>query len=188
MSNRHLFSIPAIVSAPLKNGIGRYVCQLQRVTLKFCKTRGDSKGIRDFIERYLVDYAKNNPGVVVYLKPRRHRPAKLAMEFLNGERHELSCCQFDGFTVGQFLNLYTKCSGRQESRLTNVQYTNHPSIQGPWTPWTNRNPEMAVADLIHDKKWREMYNKAPSATEMVLDMFKQQQMSNQIQIEEKQAE
>ncbi|XP_059486122.1 large ribosomal subunit protein mL43 [Neocloeon triangulifer] len=188
MSNTHLFLIPAIVSAPLKNGVGRYVGQLQRVTLKFCKNRGDSRGVRDFIERYLVDYAKNNPGVVVYVKPRRHRPPVLVSEFLNGERHELNCRDFDGFQVGQFLNLYTKICGRQESRLTNSLYTSHPSIQGPWTPWTNRDPEMAVADLMNDKKWREKANLTPTATDLVLEMFKQQQMDSQHQLEEKEAQ
>lgn len=36
---------------------------------------------RDFIETNLMDYAKNNPGVVVYLKPRRHRTAVISAEY-----------------------------------------------------------------------------------------------------------
>ncbi|KAL3215745.1 hypothetical protein MRX96_051289 [Rhipicephalus microplus] len=61
------------IKAPLYNGVGRYVCQLQRLTLTFCKTHGSSRFMREYIERDLVNFARDNPGVVVYLKPRRHR-------------------------------------------------------------------------------------------------------------------
>lgn len=36
---------------------------------------------RDFIEKDLVEFAKQNPGVVVYLQPRRHRKPKLSAEY-----------------------------------------------------------------------------------------------------------
>jgi len=107
---------------------------------------------------------------------------------VNGEKHELNCKDFDGFQVGQFLNLYTKMSGKSETRLVNYQYTNHPSIQGPWTPWTNKDPEMAVADLINDKKWSVKANMEPSATEMVLEMFKRQQLVQAADLDEKQTQ
>jgi hypothetical protein len=34
------------ISANLANGVGRYVCQLQRLTFKFCKEHPSSRGIR----------------------------------------------------------------------------------------------------------------------------------------------
>lgn len=37
--------------------------------------------IRDFIENHLVDFAKENPGIVVYVKPRRHRTPVLVGEY-----------------------------------------------------------------------------------------------------------
>lgn len=36
---------------------------------------------RDFIEQDLVDFAKQHPGVVVYLKPRRHRSPVIVGEY-----------------------------------------------------------------------------------------------------------
>jgi large subunit ribosomal protein L43 len=65
MSNSHLFLKSGFPRAPLQNGLGRYVCQLQRVTIKFCKEHGASAGVRDFIENDLLDFANNYPGVVV---------------------------------------------------------------------------------------------------------------------------
>ena len=44
MSNRSLPS--AFIKTVLHNGVGRYVCQLSRLTFKFCKRRGDSRGVR----------------------------------------------------------------------------------------------------------------------------------------------
>lgn len=46
MSYSHLFMKTGYPKAPLQNGLGRYVCQLKRVVIKFCKTSGDSRGVR----------------------------------------------------------------------------------------------------------------------------------------------
>jgi len=44
MSNRSLPS--AYIKSVLHNGVGRYVCQMSRITFKFCKSKGDSRGVR----------------------------------------------------------------------------------------------------------------------------------------------
>ena len=36
---------------------------------------------RDFIEKYLLDFTKANPGIVIYLKPRRHRRPLLTADY-----------------------------------------------------------------------------------------------------------
>lgn len=69
------------INTNLENGLGRYVCQLQRVTFKFCKENPGSRGIREFVENDLVDFAKKNPGIVVYLQPKRHRRPKIFAEY-----------------------------------------------------------------------------------------------------------
>lgn len=81
MANNSLFLKSGFIRAPLQNGVGRYISQLQRITLKFCKSHGSSKGIREFIENNLVDFAKENPSVVLYVKPRRHRSPVLVAEY-----------------------------------------------------------------------------------------------------------
>lgn len=37
--------------------------------------------VREFIETGLLNFAKENPGVVVYVKPRRHRTPVLVGEY-----------------------------------------------------------------------------------------------------------
>lgn len=46
MSNSHMFLKSGFPKAPLQNGLGRYIGQLKRVTLKFCKENGASRGMR----------------------------------------------------------------------------------------------------------------------------------------------
>ena len=75
MSSRCVFMKSGWITAnaPLRNGIGRFIPQLARITFKFCKNDGSSNGVRQFIQQDVVQFAKQNPHCVVYLKPRRHR-------------------------------------------------------------------------------------------------------------------
>lgn len=63
--NHSQFLISGFLRPPVYNGVGRQINQLQRLTIKFCKSHGGSKGMRDFIENHLVNYAKDNQSVVV---------------------------------------------------------------------------------------------------------------------------
>lgn len=60
MSYSNLFMKSMYPKAPLRNGVGRYVCQLQRITLKFCKTHGGSKGIRYDMFFLIFVYSNNS--------------------------------------------------------------------------------------------------------------------------------
>ena len=60
-------------NAPGLNGLARFIPQLARLTLKFCKESPQSFGVRQFIELDAVEFAKRNPHVAIYLKPRRNR-------------------------------------------------------------------------------------------------------------------
>ncbi len=84
----------AALKVPNVLGLGRYVCQLKRITFKFCKSRHDSVGMRDFIEKDIVNFARENPSVVVYLKPRRHRSPLMVAEY----------CKF--FSLSFFVLIY----------------------------------------------------------------------------------
>ena len=69
------------LNAPLKNGLGRFIPQLMRITIKFCKESPSSQGVRKFIETEIVEFAKQNPGTAIYLKPRRHRGPVVVAEY-----------------------------------------------------------------------------------------------------------
>ncbi|KAH9380374.1 hypothetical protein HPB48_014541 [Haemaphysalis longicornis] len=133
--------LSAYLKAPLNNGVGRYVCQLQRLTLTFCKTHGSSRGMREYIERELVDFARDNPGVVVYLKPRRHRDPYIVAEYLNGERDMMRANHLSASELVKWVDHFRTRSGVPIVRVIKYWNTNHPSVQGFWTPFTNRPTE-----------------------------------------------
>ncbi|XP_053594172.1 39S ribosomal protein L43, mitochondrial [Microplitis demolitor] len=181
MSNHHLLLKSGFLRAPLSNGIGRYVGQLQRVTLKFCKSHPTSKGMRDFLENHLIDYAKENPGVVVYVKPRRHRTPVIVAEYLNGEKHWVAVKNFEYLHIQKWLELMrTQAQDGSKMRLRKMWHTEFPSIQGPWTPFTFINPIVNITKFPDDQLGAAPKQRK-TATEILLEMYKAEQ-SNQTKL------
>ncbi|XP_054262136.1 39S ribosomal protein L43, mitochondrial [Macrosteles quadrilineatus] len=162
--------------APLGNGLGRYVCQLQRITLKFCKTHGGSQGMREFIETDLIDFARSNPGVVVYLKPRRFRTPCLWAEYLNGGEEYIGCNNLSKEEISQWLNWMKTKSGYQDMRYLSYSHSDHPSVQGVWSPFTHRDPALNLATFPLDTL-TIAERQSPSATEILMEMYKKQQQT-----------
>ncbi|XP_066947299.1 large ribosomal subunit protein mL43 [Macrobrachium rosenbergii] len=163
------------VKAPLQNGVGRYVQQLQRITLKFCKTHGNSRGMREYIEKELIHFARENPGVVVYVKPRRHRAPCLKAEYLNGGEDYISTHQLPCEDIVRWMAYLKGRSGYPTERLRKLQHTDHPSIQGPWTPWIHRDQQINIANYPNEE-----LSQAPvtekSATEILRELFERQKL------------
>ncbi|XP_002742153.1 large ribosomal subunit protein mL43-like [Saccoglossus kowalevskii] len=129
----------AFLKSILQNGIGRYVCQLQRITFLFSKSSGLSRGVRDFIENDLVDFARKNPGVVVYVKPDpNHKSPLVVAEYLNGNKKDIECQSMNREQVQKEVELARTQSGLDVVRLRKWMHTDNPTIQGLWTPFTNK--------------------------------------------------
>ncbi|RVE59955.1 hypothetical protein OJAV_G00192860 [Oryzias javanicus] len=126
----------------LQNGVGRYVCQLKRVSIIFSKSAPGSLGVRDFIEEGVVDYAKKNPGTVVYVSPQVCRAPKLVAEYLNGNVREELVSSKTQQQISEILTKLTNQSGLDIIRLRKPFHTDSPSIQGQWHPFTNRPPSI----------------------------------------------
>lgn len=172
------FTPKGFPSVPLQNGIGRYICQLKRITLRFCKSSGSSRGIRDFIETDLISFAQDHPGTVVYLKPRRHKSPSFVAEYLNGQHEVVSCHNFTSQEMVKWLNLYTTRSGIPLTRYIKMWHTECPSIQGVWSPFTNMDPVLNITQFPSEKFSRPVWEEK-SATEELLEKVKQQKISDE---------
>nr|CAD7568899.1 unnamed protein product [Timema californicum] len=128
----------------------------------------------EFLETDLIDFSKNNPGIVVYVKPRRHRSPNLTVEYLNGERQVVNCHNFSREEVSKWVTLLRTQSGNPTIRYRKLWHTDSPSIQGPWTPFTNRRPELNLAQFPREE-FSQPLNMPPSATEQLKEIFRQQQ-------------
>uniref|UniRef100_A0A0A9XV19 Large ribosomal subunit protein mL43 n=1 Tax=Lygus hesperus TaxID=30085 RepID=A0A0A9XV19_LYGHE len=175
MSNSHLFLTAGFPKAPLNNGVGRYIGQLQRVVIKFCKSHGSSKGVREFVESNLIDFSRANPGVAVYVKPRRHRSPSITAEFCNGESGYIDVKNMSRDEVFKWLNHFTTQSGKKVMRYRKLWHTESPSIQGVWSPHTLRDPELNIAKFPLENHAGPIIHQ-PTATELLIEMFKKQQL------------
>jgi len=126
---------------PHCNAVGRFVPQLQRITIKFCKSKPHSQGVRDYIEQHLIHYARTHPHVVVYLKPRRHKTPVIKAEYVNGNSEFFSLNEKPVAEVHRWIHEFSNRSGNQTAMLDNkFCFTDHVSTQGTWTPFTHRHP------------------------------------------------
>jgi len=171
MSLHNLFVKSGYVKAPMANGVGRFVLQCQRMTIKFCKAHGGSNGVREFIECHLVDFARNNPGVVVYLKPRRHRSPVVVAEYLNGGREWLPLENMKKEEVAKWLEVLRTSAGYGEMHYRSYHHTDTPSIQGAWTPFVHKSPEQNLATFPQEDI--NPANMPPSATDIIKKMYGQ---------------
>ncbi|XP_071379066.1 large ribosomal subunit protein mL43 [Centroberyx affinis] len=126
----------------LQNGVGRYVCQLKRISIIFSKNAQSSLGVRDFIEEGVVDYAKKNPGTVVYVSPQACRIPKIVAEYLNSNVREEIVTSKTSQQISELVNKLTNQSGLDIIRIRKPFHTESPSIQGQWHPFTNRPPSI----------------------------------------------
>ncbi|XP_029383849.1 large ribosomal subunit protein mL43 [Echeneis naucrates] len=122
----------------LQNGVGRYVCQLKRISIIFSKNAQSSLGVREFIEEGVVDYARKNPGTVVYVSPQTCRIPKIVAEYLNGNVREEIITSKTSPQISELLTKLTNQSGLENIRIRKPFHTDSPSIQGQWHPFTNR--------------------------------------------------
>ncbi|KAM9336272.1 large ribosomal subunit protein mL43 [Symphorus nematophorus] len=126
----------------LQNGVGRYVCQLKRISIIFSKNAQSSLGVREFIEEGVVDYAKKNPSTVVYVSPQSCRIPKIVAEYLNGNVREEIVTSRTAPQISELLTKLTNQSGLDIIRIRKPFHTDSPSIQGQWHPFTNRPPSI----------------------------------------------
>lgn len=62
-------------------------------------------------------------------------------------------------------------------RLRKMWHTDKPSIQGPWTPFTHRNPELNLVVFPKAELSRPL-DLEMTATEKLIELFKQQKLDS----------
>lgn len=148
-------------------GHGRYVPQLARLTLKFCKSAGSSREMRKFIETKLVDVARENPGCVIYVKPRLFKSPVLTAEYLSGKSHYLSLHRMSCDQIAAWIDWHLTRSGEDLYKLHRSGTTYRPSIQGIWSPFTFRPTQYNVTEFP-SKELGAHKPERPSATEQLI--------------------
>lgn len=106
---------------------------------------------------------------------------------VNGERHWINCRGQSNEEIIKWVDLLRGQNGNSSAfRLRKMWHTEKPSIQGPWTPFTHKNPELNLV-VFPDEKLSQPLDIETSATEKLLELFKRQKIAEQ-NVDGKQAE
>ncbi|XP_068210584.1 large ribosomal subunit protein mL43 [Palaemon carinicauda] len=132
-------------------------------------------GFTEYIEKELIHFARENPGVVVYVKPRRHKSPCLKAEYLNGGEEYISTHNLPCEDIVRWMAYMRGRSGYPTERLRKLQHTDHPSIQGVWTPWLHRDPQVNITTYPNEELSSAPV-KEKSATEIIREMFEKQKL------------
>lgn len=95
---------------------------------------------------------------------------------VNGDRQWINCRNNTNEEISKWVNLLRLQSGDTSSiRYRKTWQTEQPTIQGVWTPFTSKNPELNLVEFP-EHKLSELLNKEQSATEKLLQLVEQNQV------------
>uniref|UniRef100_A0A8D0H3X0 Large ribosomal subunit protein mL43 n=1 Tax=Sphenodon punctatus TaxID=8508 RepID=A0A8D0H3X0_SPHPU len=131
----------------LRCGVGRYVQQLQRLSLSFSRDAQSCRGARHYVEEKLVDFARRNPGIMVYVTPQPCRVPTLVAEYLNGSVREEYITSKSAEEIAAIIHKLASQSGLEIIRIRKPFHSDNPSIQGQWHPFTNKHSALNVQSI-----------------------------------------
>ncbi|KAH0623806.1 hypothetical protein JD844_006934, partial [Phrynosoma platyrhinos] len=102
---------------------------------------------REYIEEKVVDFARQNPGIVVYVTPKKCRVPTVVAEYLNGTVKEETLTSKTADEIAQIIYKLANQSGLENIRIRKPFHTDNPSIQGQWHPFTNKPSVLNVQNV-----------------------------------------
>lgn len=95
---------------------------------------------------------------------------------MNGDKEIVPCGNVTREEILKWLELLRTQSGNSKNfRLRKLWHTDSPSLQGPWTPFTFRNPALNLSQFPN-KQLSQTPFLPSSATEQLIELFKQQRI------------
>ncbi|EGD79260.1 hypothetical protein PTSG_09984 [Salpingoeca rosetta] len=114
------------------NQFGRYVCQLRKVTLSYCRGGVTSQGMRELVDGPLVDFCQQNPHIVFQIQRKPGTQPHVHGEFLSGHSKSVSVKGKSASDILDAVKQLARESGNKPRKVQNPVITKNPSIQGDW--------------------------------------------------------
>uniref|UniRef100_H3AHL8 Mitochondrial ribosomal protein L43 n=1 Tax=Latimeria chalumnae TaxID=7897 RepID=H3AHL8_LATCH len=130
----------------LRNGVGRYVCQLQRLSLVFSKESPGSRGAREIVHENVDFFAFSASSNLLFVF------APSPPKKVNGAVKEEQINKKTAEEIAQLIQKMANQSGLEIIRIRKPFHTDNPSIQGQWHPFTNKRSVLNVASFERVKK------------------------------------
>lgn len=109
----------------------------------------------------------------------------MSFVLVNGEKQWICCNDLTKEDIIKWLELIRTQSGNTTGmRYRKLQHTDFPSIQGPWTPYTFRDPKLNLAEFPNDELSKPAVIPR-TATDDFLEIYKKQKLK---QLEDTRAE
>ncbi|XP_051883673.1 39S ribosomal protein L43, mitochondrial isoform X2 [Pristis pectinata] len=105
---------------------------------------------REYIEEGVIDFARQNPGIVLYVTEKKCHVPKLVGEYLNGAVREESLSSKTAREVAQLIQKMATQSGLDKIRIRKPYHTDSPSVQGQWNPFINKPTALNLQDFKKD--------------------------------------
>ncbi|KAM7440505.1 39S ribosomal protein L43 [Porites harrisoni] len=128
---------------------GRFVRPLQRLVLNYCQRGGSSRGIREYIDKNVVEFAKNNPEVTIYVRERNGKHPRIVANFINGNSKIVEVKNKTPEEIKEWVERLRNESGVKLQKIRQFWHTENPSIQGTWTPFLNKPPSLRRSTVHH---------------------------------------
>lgn len=107
---------------------------------------------------------------------------------VNGQRQWLNCRNNTREENYKWIELLKGQNGESSAlRLRKMWHTDLPSIQGPWTPFTHKHPELNLV-IFPNEKLSIPLNCEQTATEQLMELFKKQKLESNDNLDYKRAE
>ncbi|KAF3827848.1 hypothetical protein GH733_001083 [Mirounga leonina] len=132
------------LASVLHNGLGRYVQQLQRLSFSLSRDAPSSRGAREFVEREVADFARRNPGVVIYVNSRPCCVPRVVAEYREWGRTRAGG------------RLRAGCGGGDWARSPSSGLTPDPSASSLPTPFLRPVNGAVREESIHCKSVEEI--------------------------------
>ncbi|KCV68552.1 hypothetical protein H696_04844 [Fonticula alba] len=90
-------------TAVIKNGTGAFVQPCHKIMINFCKHSGSSRFVRNYINEHIVEFARQNPSIVIAVN---HRPCAhpfIRAEYLNGSQKSIGVKNLPEEKVHEFM-------------------------------------------------------------------------------------
>lgn len=98
---------------------------------------------------------------------------------MDGETQWINCRNFTREEISKWLELLrTQQTNHVGKRYRKLWYTDYPSIQGPWTPFTFRDPKLNLAEYPNEDL-SQPHQESKTATEELIELFKKQQLDQE---------
>lgn len=128
---------------------------LQRLVFNYCKRGGSSRGIREYIDKEIVEFAKNNPEVTIYVRERNGKHPRIVANFLNGNSKIVDVKNKMPDEIEEWVERLRNESGVKVEKIRKFWHTENPSIQGTWTPFLNKPPSLRHSTINESIEQRQ---------------------------------